>query len=271
MMSSVSSSHYLIHQVPSRNDIPVSARQPGSASAEAGHASDPIDIRRETDSSAGVVVNIQRPGDSGNLPDGRETDDAAGKGSESLSDTVSDQASADGADESSEKSRDDQSVKTSGEELTEAEAQEVDKLAQRDQEVRTHEQAHIAAGGVYVRGGAHYELERGPDGKNYAIGGEVSIDTSPVSGDPDATIQKMQIIRNAALAPADPSATDHAVAAEAGRVASAARAEKMAEQLMAVDEDMQLPAVRRMGPSETESYARLQFEPDKGSLVDIAV
>ena len=56
-------------------------------------------------------------------------------------------------------------------ELTRAEVQELSKLEKRDREVRAHEQAHIMAGGQYVRGGAHYEYQKGPDGQSYAVGG----------------------------------------------------------------------------------------------------
>ncbi|MDD9938974.1 MAG: putative metalloprotease CJM1_0395 family protein [Myxococcales bacterium] len=96
-------------------------------------------------------------------------------------------------------------------------------LARRDAEVRAHEQAHAAAGGAHA-GHPSYQFEVGPDGRRYAVGGEVSIDTSPVSGDPEATIQKMQQVRRAALAPAQPSAQDRRVAARAG--ASIAEAQR---------------------------------------------
>jgi hypothetical protein len=95
-------------------------------------------------------------------------------------------------------------------------------LEQRDAEVRRHEQAHIAAGGQYVRGGAHFTYERGPDGRMYAVGGEVSIDVSPEST-PEETIQKAEAIRRAALAPGDPSAQDRAVAAKAAAMEAEAR------------------------------------------------
>jgi hypothetical protein len=89
--------------------------------------------------------------------------------------------------------------------LTEEERQQVEKLKQREQEVIAHEQAHIAAGGSYVRG----------DGKFYIVGGEVSIDASPVPNNPSATIQKMETVIRAALAPAQPSGQDYQVAARA--------------------------------------------------------
>jgi hypothetical protein len=109
--------------------------------------------------------------------------------------------------------------------LDEDQKKEVDQLKQRDQEVRSHEQAHMMAGGSLVRGGASYSYRTGPDGKRYAVGGEVSIDTSPVDGDPRATIRKAQQIRKAAQAPAEPSGQDQAVAAEAASMEMKAQRE----------------------------------------------
>jgi hypothetical protein len=59
----------------------------------------------------------------------------------------------------------------------------------------------------------------------YAVGGEVSIDCSPVKGDPQATVAKMQAIQRAAMAPADPSGQDRSVAAAAAAAAAQARQE----------------------------------------------
>jgi hypothetical protein len=112
-----------------------------------------------------------------------------------------------------------------GAELTPDERGVVNDLKARDREVRAHEQAHISAGGAYIRGGASYQYQRGPDNKSYAVGGEVGIDTAPERDDPGATIVKMQTVRAAALAPSDPSAQDRAVAASAARDESVARAE----------------------------------------------
>ena len=108
---------------------------------------------------------------------------------------------------------------------TDKDAQEVRQLANLDREVRAHEAAHVAAGGQYVRGGATFQYQKGPDGKMYAVGGEVSIDTSPVKGDPQATISKMEAVKSAAMAPADPSGQDRAVAAAASAAEAAARKE----------------------------------------------
>jgi hypothetical protein len=110
-------------------------------------------------------------------------------------------------------------------ELTLEEQQQVQELKARDQEVRVHEAAHVAAGGPYVTGGPTYTYQIGPDGKSYAVGGEVGIDTSEVSNDPEATIRKMQTVIAAALAPAEPSGQDQKVAAAARQKEAQARAE----------------------------------------------
>ncbi len=114
---------------------------------------------------------------------------------------------------------------TAAADANDPEAQTIRKLKERDAEVRRHEQAHVAAGGAHVKSGPHYEYQTGPDGKQYAIGGHVQIDVSPVPGDPDATIRKMQTVRAAALAPAEPSGADHSVAASASALEAAARTE----------------------------------------------
>jgi hypothetical protein len=112
--------------------------------------------------------------------------------------------------------------------LSTEEKQAVNNLKRRDAEVKAHEASHMASGGGVVQGGATYEYQSGPDGKMYAVGGEVQIDTSP-AGSPDATIRKMQQIRRAALAPAQPSGTDRAVAAQAAQIEAQARMEKLQE------------------------------------------
>jgi len=113
----------------------------------------------------------------------------------------------------------------SGQELSEEEKKEVQDLKKRDTEVRTHEQAHMAAAGSLAQGGASFDYQSGPDGKRYAVGGEVSIDTSKVANDPAATLAKAQRIRRAALAPAEPSSTDRSVAASAASMEAEARKE----------------------------------------------
>lgn len=58
------------------------------------------------------------------------------------------------------------------------EQRELAEFKDRDQEVRAHEQAHQRAGGQYA-GSPTYSVTRGPDGRSYAVGGEVQIDVSP--------------------------------------------------------------------------------------------
>lgn len=118
------------------------------------------------------------------------------------------------------------SVKSlSGKELEENDKQVIKELEKRDQEVRAHEEAHKAAGGGLVKGGASYNYTVGPDGKQYAIGGEVKIDMSPIQGDPEATIKKMQQVKKAALAPSDPSTQDLSVAQAAAKIETEAKTE----------------------------------------------
>lgn len=105
--------------------------------------------------------------------------------------------------------------------------QVIDKLESRDREVRAHEQAHAAVGGS-LAGSPSYDYQTGPDGKKYAVGGEVSIDVSKTNN-PEDTIRKMQTVRAAALAPAEPSSQDRKVAAQASRNIADARAELVTE------------------------------------------
>lgn len=109
--------------------------------------------------------------------------------------------------------------------LSPAAQREVARLKAIDAEVRAHEAAHLAAGGGLVRGGASFTYARGPDGRQYAVGGEVTIDSGAVPGNPRATIAKAEQVKAAALAPANPSPQDHAVAAAAEQMAAQASAD----------------------------------------------
>src|SRR5689334_17762725 len=97
--------------------------------------------------------------------------------------------------------------------LTEDQQKQVTELKSRDTEVRTHENAHKSAGGQYA-GSPSYTYQTGPDGQRYAIGGEVAIDSGPAKK-PEETITKMETVKRAALAPAEPSPQDPKVAAQA--------------------------------------------------------
>lgn len=98
-------------------------------------------------------------------------------------------------------------------ELSPAEQELIDKLKSRDSEVRAHEAAHQAAG-AGMTGAATYSYQQGPDGKMYAIGGEVSIST-PAGSSPQESIANAKKVAAAAMAAGDPSPQDFAVAASA--------------------------------------------------------
>jgi hypothetical protein len=156
----------------------------------------------------------------------------------------------------------------------EAELQQIRKLAERDREVRAHEQAHASVGGEFA-GAISLTTERGPDGKNYAVAGEVSIDTSKVANDPQATLDKSQVIRNAALAPADPSSQDRRVAALANQMAVEARAdieelarEVIAQENLESEENREQQQAKEMSEEERlEAQEKAQLEEQQSQLV----
>ena len=132
----------------------------------------------------------------------------------------------------------------------------VRELKQRDQEVKAHEQAHLSASGGLATGGARYTYEKGPDGKRYAIGGEVDIRTR--SGrTPEETVRNAQQAQKAALAPANPSSQDLQVAASARQTEIEAQAEKASSS--------KSPDVSQSGWEA--KYAKHPRQP--GSLIDL--
>lgn len=131
--------------------------------------------------------------------------------------------------------------------LSEEELKLVEALQQRDREVRAHEQAHKSVGGS-LAGAVSFSYQDGPNGKRYAVGGEVPIDASSVPGDPAATITKMNTVKAAATAPVDPSAQDQRVAASASRVLAQARKELAAQGI----ESQRSEASKRTETSEND-------------------
>lgn len=151
-----------------------------------------------------------------------------------------------------------------------AEQRQINELRSRDQEVRAHELAHLAAAGGLSKGGPTFEFVLGPDGQRYAVGGEVQIDTSGVSGDPEATLQKAQQIQQAALAPAQPSAQDRSVAVAAAAMAAEARAE-IASQKSSNNEDE--TSVQRIAAKVNDTYnAITEVNTQRASsIIDLVV
>jgi hypothetical protein len=126
-----------------------------------------------------------------------------------------------------------------------AELQQLTQLTKRDTEVRAHEQAHASLGGQYASS-PQYEYERGPDGKRYAVSGEVSIDIGEAST-PQKTLRKVEQVKAAALAPAEPSAQDLRVATEAAQIATVARTEIADEQAEKVQQSYEraVPSIQQ--------------------------
>lgn len=137
--------------------------------------------------------------------------------------------------------------------IEQTEQDQLKTLAARDREVRAHEQAHKAVAGSY--GGAiHYEYERGPDGNRYAVGGEVSIDTSP-EATPEATLAKARVIQRAANAPAEPSDQDRAVAAQAAQMEQLAL-QQLSQKDPLVNRSAQLQGSQESGAKAIVSSAK---------------
>jgi hypothetical protein len=108
--------------------------------------------------------------------------------------------------------------------LTGDQQREVVRLQQLDTHVRQHEAAHQAAGGS-LTGAASFSYQTGPDGRSYAVGGEVSVRLQ-AGRTPDETIANARQARRAALAPTDPSPQDLAVAAQASELEQTATTRK---------------------------------------------
>lgn len=112
-------------------------------------------------------------------------------------------------------------------ELSQEQQQQIQQLEKTDKEVKAHEAAHLAAAGGLATGGATFKYDTGPDGKRYAVSGEVQISISE-GRTPAETIARAEQVRRAALAPANPSAQDQNVAAQAAQMEQRARAELVA-------------------------------------------
>lgn len=138
-----------------------------------------------------------------------------------------------------------------GKELTLEQQQELLHYQQRDQEVRVHEQQHASVGGQHT-GTPSYEFKTGPDGKQYVVEGSVSVDVSPVAGDPSATIEKMRQVKAAALAPAQPSSADRKAAARADSHIADATAELMQTKKTQPEESDSEAVVSSAAPSTTD-------------------
>lgn len=130
--------------------------------------------------------------------------------------------------EAEEKLHESKNLNSQVEELSAEEKQEVEKLQERDQKVRRHEQAHLSAAGGLATGGANYKFKTGPDGQQYAVGGEVGLKI-PEGGSPEEKLRNASQLERAALAPEEPSASDRQIASKA-RQQKAEAQQKLSEQ-----------------------------------------
>lgn len=130
----------------------------------------------------------------------------------------------------SEESDDTQkNVANKEEDLSPDQKQQLAELEARDAEVKTHEAAHKAAAAGLNASAPSYDYETGPDGKRYAVGGEVNISFTQ-SSNPEENITNAERMKAAALAPAEPSAQDRAVASDASRIIMMAKQELRQQQ-----------------------------------------
>lgn len=149
--------------------------------------------------------------------------------------------------------------------------QKIRALAARDREVHAHEQAHASVGGRHA-GSPTFTFERGPDGVNYAVGGEVSISLPAGGDDPVATLAAAEQVRRAALAPANPSSQDRSVAAAAGQLAVESRAgisELQAQEQAASSEQAEADRVEAQQQQDNKQQQQLEGRAREERLAEL--
>ncbi|MEA3512530.1 MAG: putative metalloprotease CJM1_0395 family protein [Campylobacterota bacterium] len=108
------------------------------------------------------------------------------------------------------KSKDYVELSTQGKNLDEKDfARVLDKFKQKDSEVRSHEQVHASIGATTTP--ISYNYQKGPDGKMYAVGGSVRMETS-IPTDPKEASFKLDKIADAATGSAEVSGADTTIA-----------------------------------------------------------
>ena len=150
-------------------------------------------------------------------------------------------------------------VKQNGEPLNDEEKKEVEKLKERDRRVRAHEQAHLSAAGNLAAGGAKFKYQSGPDGQQYAVGGEVGI-RIPDGNTPRETLTIAQRVERAALAPADPSPKDRSVANQA-------RQKEAKAQKQITEENSKQTVTNEINTKETEKTSENNSTSEKSNKI----
>ncbi len=174
-----------------------------------------------------------------------------------------DDAETNESDETPQNRDDDKITQRREQQEQQQEQQQIRELAARDREVRAHEQAHASVGGKYA-GSPSYTFERGPDGVNYAVGGEVPISLPSGGDDPRATLAAAEQVRRAALAPAEPSAQDRSIAATASQIANDARVEIA----VTAREEQAAEEPQETGRDEADTQAAREAEQEKQAAED---
>lgn len=126
----------------------------------------------------------------------------------------------------------------------------------RDKDVRDQKAAQARAAAPYA-GAANFEYETGPDGRQYAVSGEVKIDVSATVGDASETARKMEQILSATLAADELSVEDRRVLAEARK-----------QRLEAQTDIIAANAEQRAGAAEEEARAEARREAREASRDD---
>jgi len=200
-----------------------SDKERGRTPAQNNEQIDFTSLRKQAE----LANNVIGDGSGGNKGSGQGSgQDSADSSSESSTESSTESNSEQNSNGTAESTQGKEASTSAQQAMVEASAEKqiIRSLESRDKEVRNHERAHAAVGGAYT-GAPSYAFEIGPNGKKYAVEGEVSVDVTPVAGDPKETIAKMKKVQAAALAPADPSAQDIRVAASASGIIAEAQAE----------------------------------------------
>lgn len=85
----------------------------------------------------------------------------------------------------------------------------IDKFENLDAKTKTHEQAHASSGTTTAP--IQYNYQVGPDGRLYATGGSVRLDTT-IPEDEGAANAKLEELKDASSAPSELSAADAQIA-----------------------------------------------------------
>jgi len=160
-------------------------------------------------------------------------------------------------------------------ELTLREQLEVKRLEQVERSVHEHERSHLRAARDLAISSPSFDYQRGPDGKEYAVGGEVNVSADFDFADAQGTIEKALKIRQAALAPNDPSPKDRRAATEAKIVESKAYRKLNREEAQEVifnekELDLSKEPTQDYTPPALKSYEHNRdFQRDLSTMLDL--